>query len=555
MLLIDGFKEKILVMSSTLTDTDCQIYKIPPDQIPYYSEKDKAYLTRDPRLHPFYSLPPQLDSFKEAIKIRDQYQIDRTLLLDSFAASYHGLQLTDKQSYHLDLLKKSNTYTITTAHQPNLFTGPLYIVYKICSTIKLSLELSKAYPEHNFIPIFVSGGEDHDFEEINHCYLYGNKIEWHQNIGGSVGRLPLDNFKAVMEEFIQKINNQKFTSEIRQMLENALSGSRLYKDFQLKLIHSLFKDYGLLVFDMDQKSLKAAFSPIMKEEILSRISRKIILETQDRLDKQGFKSQAFPRDINLFYLQTNRRDRIEYQNDKYVVLDTSISFTQEEIIDELNQYPEKFSPNVVLRPLYQEAILPNLAYIGGGGEIAYWLERKDQFKHFGILFPVLVRRNSAMIINQAQQTLLEKLNISPAETLQDTDSLILQFLQKETEFDIFLDNEKNQIDDAFESIGGKAGQIDPTLEKWIQAEKVKQLKLVDQMESRIRRTVKQQQETRVNQIRKIKDKLFPHNGLQERFDNFFQYYAVDGPELIDQFIQWFDPLDPGFCIIMQNKKH
>ncbi|HMQ06765.1 MAG TPA: bacillithiol biosynthesis cysteine-adding enzyme BshC [Saprospiraceae bacterium] len=540
-------------MSSTLTDTECKIYKIPPDQISYYSEKDKAYLTRDPRLHSFYSLPPQLDSFKEAIKIREQFPVDRTLLIDSITLSYHGMQLSDKQAYHLDLLKESNTYTITTAHQPNLFTGPLYFVYKICSAIRLTLELNKAYPEHNFIPIFVSGGEDHDFQEINHCYLYGNKIEWYQDKGGPVGRLALDNFDEVLEVFIQKIGNQKFTGKIRQMLENALSGSLLYKDFQFKLIHSLFKEYGLLVIDMDQKPLKAAFIPMLKEEILSRISRKIILETQKRLDKLGFKSQAFPRDINLFYLQTNRRDRIEYQDGKYVVLDTSISFTQEEIITELHQFPEKFSPNVVMRPLYQEALIPNLAYIGGGGEIAYWLERKDQFKHFGIPFPILIRRNSAMIINHTHQLLLEKLHITPGETLQDTDALIVQFLQNETEFDIFLDNEKNQIDYAFESIGNKAGQIDPTLEKWIQAEKVKQLKLVDQMESRIRRTVKQQQEIRVNQIKKIKDKLFPNNGLQERFDNFFQYFAADGPELIDQFIQWFDPLDPGFCIIIQNK--
>ncbi len=540
-------------MSSTLDESDCIISKLHPSSIPYYSDKDIAYQIQDERYKSFYLYPPEKESFLKAIRDREKYQTNRTLVIKAFQHSYESLAMSESQKKNLNDLALSSTYTVTTAHQPSLFTGPLYFIYKICTTIKLARNLNNTYTDFQFIPVFVSGGEDHDFDEINHCYIHNNKIVWDQKKGGAVGRLPVEDLNGAIESLKSILGNEPNSTDLIEMITESYENSTQYKTFQFQLINKLFASYGLLVLDMDQKILKQSFIPSMEKEITGMVSKSVILETQSKLEEVGFKSQAFPRDINLFYLQDGRRDRIEIKNDKYIVLDTDISFTQKEIVEELNKNPEKFSPNVVMRPMYQEAILPNLAYIGGGGEIAYWLERKKQFELFGIPFPILIRRNSAMIVTPASNKMLEKLNLTPEDLFQDVDIIINDFLQKNTEVDIYLESEKGEIDKIFEKISVKAGKVDPTLTKWIQAEKIKQIKLLEQIESRIKRTVKHQEEIKVNQIRKIKEKLFPQNGLQERYDNFFQYYATDGPSLLDLFIHTFDPFDQQFYIIQLGK--
>jgi bacillithiol biosynthesis cysteine-adding enzyme BshC len=316
------------------------------------------------------------------------------------------------------------------------------------------------------------------------------------------------------------------------------------------LANDLFSNYGLLVLGMDDRRLKSSFIPIMEKELLEMPSRGIVMETQTKLEKAGFSSQAYPRIINLFYLQDNLRSRIEKGGDKeYYVVDTNIQWSEEELLVELHEYPERFSPNVIMRPLYQEHTLPNLAYIGGGGEIAYWLERKDQFEFFKIPFPILMRRNSAMLVPTYIQDQINDLELDITTFFGDEDLIINNFLAEQTTIEIDLAEEKKDLEKVFDKIAWKAEQIDPPLAKWILAESTKNQKLVDQMESRIRRSIKKREENKVKQIRKVKNKLFPGNGLQERYDNFFQYYLEEGPSLIEKLIETFDPVSNDFYMI------
>jgi uncharacterized protein YllA (UPF0747 family) len=219
------------------------------------------------------------------------------------------------------------------------------------------------------------------------------------------------------------------------------------------------------------------------------------------------------------------------------------------LLAELYGHPERFSPNVVMRPLYQEHTLPNLVYIGGGGEIAYWLERKKQFEFFDIPFPILMRRNSAMLIPAYIKNQIDDLGLDLTTFFENEDQIINKFLAEQTSVEIDLTSEKAEIEKSFGKIAWKAEQIDPSLAKWIAAESTKNQKLLEQMESRIRRSIKKREENKVKQIGKIKNKLFPGNGLQERYDNFFQYYLEEGPILIDHLIEAFDPVSNEFYMI------
>ena len=255
---------------------------------------------------------------------------------------------------------------------------------------------------------------------------------------------------------------------------------------------------------------------------------------------------------NLFYLRPQVRERIVRDGDKFRVLNTDYVFSREEIIREMQEHPEHFSPNVVLRPLYQELVLPNLAYIGGGGEIAYWLERKRQFEHFGINFPMLVRRNSVLWIDGNSANRMQKLGLSVPDLFQDTEALIRQYIARHAEGELSLAEEKAALEALFERVAAKAKEVDATLEKAVLAEGAKQTKSLEQLESRIVRAEKQRHETALNQIRSLREKLFPGNGLQERTDNFTTFYTKYGDAFLKVLKSNLDPLDNRFVVIVDK---
>jgi bacillithiol biosynthesis cysteine-adding enzyme BshC len=527
------------------------IDKIPYEKVPSLSQRDLSYIQLEKDLEPFFKYKPELSSFKKVIEDKSNETIDRNLLVKVLKEQYQKIAADKNVLNLIDSLEKENTFTLVTAHQPSLFTGPLYYFYKIASTIHLSRQLKEAYPDYNFIPVFVSGGEDHDFEEVNHIHLFNKTITWESGETGSVGNMKTASLKPVLEELKEILGSSNFADEAYELLLNAHTKHLIYADAVFEMVHELFGKHGLLFFNMNHADLKRAFIPVMKDELFNQPSSAIIEKTIEQLDKRGYSAQASPREINLFYLRDQHRDRIVLENGKYQVLNSDIQFSKDELENELESHPERFSPNVVMRPLYQETILPNLAYIGGGGEIAYWLERKAQFEHYGINFPMLVRRNSVLWIDKGSSKKMEKLNLSILDLMKDTDAIIKSYVKQSSENELTVSEEIDAIDKAFDAIAAKAKEVDPGLEKAILAEKTRQLKTVDQLGSRLLRTEKQKHDTAINQIRSLKEKLFPGNGLQERYDNFLSIYLKNGPDFINFLIDNLNPLDRKFLVIVE----
>ncbi len=529
-----------------------QTVKIPFPQVPQLSSKDVAYATGNPALRPFFKYEVKIESFEDIIKDKQKQKTDRKVLVDALLEQYASIGLHPKVEDNINALSLENTFTVTTAHQPALFTGPLYYTYKIISTIRLAEDLNKYYPEYNFVPVFVSGAEDHDFEEISYANVFNKKVVWENDETGSVGMMKTNSLKDPLQMLGEILGDSEHAQQILQKFISACAENETYGKATVQVINSLFEQYGLVVLDMNKASLKKLFIPIAEQELLHQMSQPIIEKAQKSLEAAGFGGQAHAREINLFYLRDQIRNRIVLEDGMYKVIDTEFVFSEKEMLDELHTHPERFSPNVVLRPLYQELVLPNLAYIGGGGEIAYWLERMEQFEHFGINFPMLIRRNSVMWIDRTTRKKMNKLGLNSESIFGDTDQLIRNYVEENADAQLTLEEEKRLHEKVFENILRKTEQVDPSLKKAILAEQTRQQKSLDQLENRLHRAEKQKHDTAINQIRKIKDKLFPNNGLQERTDNFLPFYLKYGPEYFDILKAELDPLAEGFVVFTED---
>lgn len=517
--------------------------------VPQFSARDKAYQSTENPFAELMAYEPTLSSFEQAIADRKKHIVDRSLLVEVINEQYKGIANNEAVLQNAERLLDNDTFTIITAHQPSLFTGPLYYIHKIFSAINLAEKLAKEYSSHQFVPVFITGGEDHDFDEINKAHIFNKTIIWEQDKGGSVGRLSKDSLSTAISQLQEILSDRPNGEQLKAWVTDAYDNSNTYADFAQRLTHHIFGQYGLVVLNMDNVKLKQAFIPILKKELIERPSQALVQETQSKIEQLGYSAQAHARAINLFYLMDGARERIVHEQESYKVLNTDIVWTEQQVLEELQNHPERFSPNVIMRPLYQESILPNLAYVGGGGELAYWLERKQQFAHFGVYFPMLVRRASAMILSKSQIKSMNQLQLSDKEIFADTDSIISNYLEKSTEVELSLDSEKEAFMQVFRDIADKAKMIDPTLVQKINAESAKQSKIIDQLESRLKRTVKSKEEVMVNKIKKLKDKLYPNRGLQERYDNFMEYYDMLGAELLQALKKNIDPLNKQMLII------
>ncbi len=500
-----------------------KIHRIPFPEINQLSARDIAYATQDERLRPFYKYAPTLQAFEQVIADKSKEIIDRAQLVQSLQAQYQALAPSEQAQAQITKLADDKTFTVITAHQPSLFTGPLYFIIKICSTIHLARRLKQHYPDYHFVPVFITGGEDHDFEEVNHLHQFGKTVSWDSGETGAVGAMRTQSLREPLHQLKEILGSSERSQDVFAELEAAYTRHDKYGMATVDYVHTLFAEEGLVVIDMNRPALKQLFVPIMREELLEQPSQAYVEQAQQALEEAGFSGQAHARAINLFYLRDGLRERIEQTDQGYQVLSSELRIAREEVIGEIEAHPERFSPNVIMRPLYQEKVLPNLAYIGGGGELAYWLERKEQFAHFGLNFPMLIRRNSLLWLDKGTVKRMNKLELSVQNLFTETEALLKDFVKAQTDNELTIAEEKTQLKDLFSSITNKAREIDPTLAKAIEAEYTRQAKSVENLEGRLMRAEKQKHETALNQIRNLKEKLFTYTGLQERYDNFLGF--------------------------------
>ncbi|GAB3539349.1 bacillithiol biosynthesis cysteine-adding enzyme BshC [Spirosoma fluminis] len=506
---------------------DCQY--LPLSSTGQFSQLFLDYLDQKDSLSPFYSRFPELAAFKEQLQDKTFDESKRRVLVKSLERQYQNIPNRPDFS----VLLHPNTFTVTTGHQLNIFTGPLYIVYKLITTIKLARQLKEAYPDYTFIPVYWMATEDHDFAEINHFSLFGRNYAWQTEQRGAVGRMNPQELKSLFNQIPEKLTLFEEAYLKQQTLAEAV---RYY-------VHELFGAEGLICLDADDAALKRVFSPVMRDELVSQHSGQLVQEQTELLANMGYKTVIAPRDINLFYLDDQLRERIERQEDgTYKVIHTKIRFSEPELLALLDEHPERFSPNVVLRPLYQETILPNLAYIGGPSEVPYWLQLKKVFDHFQTPFPMLMPRNFAMYVPNVCAKRIRKLGLTPEELFKDTLTLKHEYVDTHTRHSLKFDKENKTVNQALDAILHKAQMVDPTLEKAVLAETKRFANAVVRLEKKLRRAEERNQETGLRQLLTVKNELFPNGGLQERSENFLTFYLNDRA-FLKKMLAAFDPFD------------
>lgn len=525
---------------------------LPYHQTTGFSAIVKDYLNGAEALRPFYEYPPTLDGIKQALARRMAFATNRNLVVEVLTAQYNGVKTTELVQQNIQSLSSENTFTVCTAHQPNLFTGPLYFIYKILHAVKLAAHFTEQFPGNRFVPVYYMGSEDADFAELNHTYVDGKKLEWKKEQTGAVGRMAVDKtLVSLIDELEGQLMVEPRGAEVIALLRKAYTSGKTIQEATFELINELYGAYGLVVLIPDHPLLKAQMKAVFADDLFAARPYEIVKETSDKIS-QTHHAQAYPREINLFYLKDVIRERIEKRDDRFYILNTELSFSEEELRAELEAHPERFSPNVILRGLYQESILPNLAFVGGGGELAYWLQLKDLFAAYGVPFPVLVLRNSFLIVEKKWQSKIEALGLRMPQLFSSQADLVNALVKERAEHPVSLNGNLEKATALYQNVKEQAEKIDATLAQHVAALEARSVKALQELEKKMLRAEKRKHAGLQQQLQKLKATLFPNDGLQERVENFSRFYAIWGKDFIAELYKQSLTLEQEFTVLIEQ---
>jgi len=509
-----------------------QTEKISLDETDCFSPFFLDYLNGKKELTPFYQSAPTVEGIGQSIKNRYFPQASRAILADALIRQYAGLTLSDATRSNIDALRQPNAFTIVTGHQLNIFTGPLYFIYKIVTAINAAKTLQAKYPDQRFVPVYWMATEDHDFAEINHFNLHGKTWRWETHQSGAVGRMDPAGLKSIIEHLPGDVS----------VFREAYLGQKTLADACRAYVNALFGAYGVVVVDGDDAELKKAFIPVIEQDILHHVPFDLVNSQSSKLEALGYKSQVYCREINFFYLEGGIRARIEKQEDRYVAVDTDLSFSESEIRQLIHEHPERFSPNVVLRPLYQEFILPNLAYIGGPAEMVYWLQLKSLFDQFQVPFPSLLPRNFGLLLPNHLDEKWKKTGLSTADLFLNENALLAKWVKSNTNGQLTFNEQLAAISGEFEKIRQQSENVDATLGPHIAALQAQAMKRIHLAEKKLLRAEKRKHTDQLRQLTDVKNALFPKGSLQERTVNFMEF-SNDHQAFIVRLLAEFDAFD------------
>ena len=453
----------------------------------------------------------------------------RELLHIDFIRQYESIKRSKKVDDNIKSILSENTFTITTGHQLNIFTGPLYVIYKIISCIKLSEDLNKKFPNKNFVPVYWMASEDHDFDEIKSCYSNGKNYEWKIKPSGAVGDIDPKSLK----DLINKIPDvQDFFSDAYLTSDSLSLAVRKY-------MNAIFGDYGLLIFDPSSEVLKDSFNEIIKDDIFNNTMKDIESSYDDR-------SHVHVREINFFYKGDKFRERIIRRGDEYSINNMDRKFSSSELKSEIENHPDRFSPNVISRCLYQEFILPNVVYVGGPAEVVYWIGFKKFFDHYKIDFPVVSPRDFVLMLSKKSQKIMKNYNIELKDLF-----LGKNHIEKKA-MNVFEDRDKNfsdeisKIKSSLQEIADKYNMVDKTMKPHILASSKRMEKVLLQIEGRFIKSLKGENKKLVLKVGELYDEIFPSGSIQERKENMITFYDQD---FIGNLKNSLNPLDLHFKVL------
>lgn len=484
-------------------------------------------------LRSFYRYPAQQPPFEQIITERRQYAVNRAVLIRHLQAQYAGMDTPKLVQNNIALLGRDTTFTVTTGQQPGLFGGPMYVWYKSISCILLCRQLKAQFPALDFVPMFWVATEDHDFEEVNHTWLgFDNATRYSGHFAGAVGRHTID---GGMTSLTASARNAL-------LIKHYTPGKTWGRAF-VELLNDLFGDEGLVVLDADAPALKQLFIPTLLAEAVEGQSYPLLQAQAQKLEALGYKAQLAPREINLFYLTNEMRQRLmKISGNTWGLADGDKTWTEAQLRDEIQAQPERFSPNAALRPVYQEAILPNLCYVGGWGEIAYWLELLPAFDLYKTFYPLVLPRASALLITQAQQEQMALMGLGlldlmlPEVALRE--KMILRHWNNAALADAFYD-----IDIQLSLISQSVAPLDAGQGRNVLGQQARFRRFYARLQKKLIRRLAQNHPEWVLPVLALKNAIQPDGTVQERTLNWAAFAPSNPHAFVKQLITHLDPLD------------
>lgn len=505
------------------------------------------YLDDDPKVRPFRAFAFDRSGLDEALGARVPDPATRVLLLAALRRQYEGMTVPARVEEELRRLADPAARTVTTGHQLCLFGGPLFVLLKVLNVVRLAKDLST--PQLPVVPVFWMASEDHDLAEVDHVYLRGRRVHWAAEAAGAVGRMSLKAMDAVVANAVALLGEGPGATGIVALLRDAYRDGNTLAQATRILITGLFGRFGVVVVDGDDPALKRLFAPLMREELLNEVVQRTVRYAGEQLPAD-YEAQAHAREINLFHLSSGRRARLVREAEGFRVLDGGPVLRTEELLAILDRSPEEFSPNVLLRPLYQERVLPNVAYVGGGGEVAYWLQLRWLFQAFQMPMPVVCLRTSAVFLAEGVEERLAALGLSLEDLFQPTGAVENKLARKLASFPTTLEAERSALEDLYRRIADRAPQAGPTFQRSVMSARTRSFHGLEHLEHRLVRTAKLEQAVAIGRYRKLREGIFPHGMLQERHEGFITLLADHGPAVMDELIEALDPIEKRFSLFL-----
>ncbi len=510
----------------------------------------KDYLTNFDALRHYYTATyREKTGWEKIINHTLSRSINRSALVRVLHHYNKEHQCGIKTLANIDLLHDENTLAVVTGQQLGICTGPLYTIYKTITAIKLTQQLSQNFPNYNFVPIFWLECEDHDFEEINklsfinnaneittsHYLLEGKPLE--KNLG-AVGNITIDNFiTQFFTEMEQSFQKTEFTTPLFDMIQSYYKSGNTFLQSFVGFMNRLFEDDGLIFLNPNTPELKNLAKPLFKKELesVTEVS-KIVIKQSAELEEQ-YHAQIKAKAVNLFMFHKGGRYAIEPSEDgTYYLKNTRQRFSQEELLNLVEKSPEIFSPNVVMRPLYQDTLLPTVGYIAGPSEIAYFAQLQPVYDFFGMTMPIIYPRASVTIVEEKVKKVLEKFQLNILEFFGDVEPLLARIAEQVSEVkvdNVFLQLHTN-FSEALKEAQFGITQIDPTLDGTLKTTQAKIESLLTVLKEKTQKAQQQKQDISLRQIQKASLYLFPKENFQERELNVLYFMNKYGLE----FVQW-----------------
>ena len=473
----------------------------------------------------------------------------RSRLVNEIKEQYKGVKISKELNNNINLLSDEKTFSVTSGHQLSLLSGPIYFIYKIISTIKIVSELNHKSKKQKFVPIFWLASEDHDFDEIAQVNISGKSLKWEkETLNQPVGRINSDKIEKFIKQYKNEIIDSKYSNKLIKLIDENYTSFTSLSNATRAFINQLFSKYGIIVIDADSKNFKKTFVENMKNEILNGLCYKAVGKQIKDIKKsfKSYKPQVNPSDINFFKIGDSGRVRVRKQGSGFKI-DKNI--TKNQLINEVNDHPEKFSPNVIMRPLYQEMILPNVCFIGGSSEIKYWIQLKTYFEKSRVVFPILTIRNSAFIVNSKISKSIERSGLKMQNFFVSKDNILKNKISQLSKTNLNFDDLRKTLSNQFEYFKKISKETDKSFIGAISAQEKKQLNGIDNLEKKFFKSKKIKHQQEIKRLEQIYNYLYPGNIPQERVINFGNLYSELGDNLFEILIKNFKPFENKVLVL------